>query len=102
MFSVATKLLRGVPGPLLLAIAAGLQMASVETHWTLVDEFCGRWVYFLAGYLLAPAIFGLASSAVMHKLAAFAGLAIWALVNGFFALTRRGRPGSRCSPTCRA
>ena len=52
-FSIATKLLRRVPGPLLLAVAAGLQVAAVETHWTLVDEFCGRWVYFLAGYRLA-------------------------------------------------
>jgi uncharacterized membrane protein YcfT len=92
-FSIATKLLRRVPGPLLLALAAALQVASIETHWTLVDEFCGRWVYFLAGYLLAPAIFRLAASAVAHKGAALAGLAAWALLNGYFALTPSGVPG---------
>lgn len=92
-FSIATKLLRRVPGPLLLAVAAALQVASVETHWTLVDEFCGRWVYFLAGYLLAPAIFRLADAAVEHKPLALAGLAAWALVNGYFALTPSGVPG---------
>jgi uncharacterized membrane protein YcfT len=92
-FSIASKLLRRVPGPLLLAVAAALQVASIETHWTLIDEFCGRWIYFLAGYLLAPAIFRLAASAVAHKGAALAGLAVWALVNGYFALTPSGVPG---------
>jgi uncharacterized membrane protein YcfT len=92
-FSIATKLLRRLPGPLLLAAAAALQVASVETHWTVIDEFCGRWVYFLAGYLLAPAIFRLADAAVAHRGAALAGLAAWALVNAYFALTPPGMRG---------
>ena len=87
VFSVVTKLLRRVPAPLLLALAAALQVGSVETHWTVVDEFCARWVYFLAGYLLAPAIFRLADHAVSHVRLTLALLAVWAAVNGVLALT---------------
>ena len=64
VFSVATKLLRGVPPVILLALAAALQIIPVHTGWTLIDEFCARFVYFLAGYFLAPAIFRLAEAAV--------------------------------------
>ncbi|HEX8166201.1 MAG TPA: acyltransferase family protein [Beijerinckiaceae bacterium] len=87
VFSVVTKLLRGVPPALLLAAAAALQVAPVHTGWTLVDEFCARWVYFLAGYLFAPAIFRLAETTVARRSFALAGLALWALVNGLFALS---------------
>src|SRR5687768_12665952 len=50
VFSVATKLLRGVPPPLLIGAAAILQIVPIDTGWTVVDEFCARFVYFLAGY----------------------------------------------------
>src|SRR5215204_1830404 len=63
VFSIATKLLRGMPAPLLVGAAAILQIASLHTEWTVIDEFCARFVYFLAGYLLAPAIFRLADAA---------------------------------------
>ncbi|HEX8663299.1 MAG TPA: acyltransferase family protein [Beijerinckiaceae bacterium] len=87
VLSVVTKLLRGVPPVLLLSVAAALQVAPVHTGWTLVDEFCARWVYFLAGYLFAPAIFRLAEAAVARRGLALAGLAAWALVNGSLALS---------------
>ena len=87
VFSVVTKLLRGVSPALLIAVAAALQVAPVHTGWTLPDEFCARWVYFLAGYLFAPAIFRLAEAAVARRGFALAGLTAWALVNGFFALS---------------
>jgi uncharacterized membrane protein YcfT len=92
-FSIATKLLRRVPPALLLGVAAALQVASIETHWTLIDEFCARWAYFLAGYLFAPAIFRLATWAVARTGAALAGLGVWAVVNGYFALTPSGVDG---------
>jgi uncharacterized membrane protein YcfT len=87
VFSIATKLLRGMPAPLLVGAAAILQIASLHTEWTVIDEFCARFVYFLAGYLLAPAIFRLADAAAARPGPALAGLAVWAAINGFLALT---------------
>jgi uncharacterized membrane protein YcfT len=92
IFSVVTKLLRAVPGPWLLVGAAALEILPVQTGWTLVDEFAGRYVYFLAGYLLAPAIFRLAARLPAHRNAALAGLAIWAGINGLFAVAPTGHP----------
>lgn len=93
VFSVATKALRLVPPPVLLAVAAALQVASVQTGWTLVDEFCERWIYFLIGYLLAERIFALAAAVVERPRLAVLGLTAWALANGAFAFTETGLDG---------
>ena len=53
VFSVVTKGLRRVPGPLLLAGAALLQIADIRSDSTLIEEFCARYVYFVAGFLFA-------------------------------------------------
>ncbi len=90
IFSVVTKLLRRVPLWALLGGAALLEIAPIHTGWFLLDEFCARYVYFLAGYLLAPQIFRLAQAAINAKGLALAGIALWALVNGFLALTPSG------------
>lgn len=90
VLSVVTKLLRRVPAVVLLAAAAALEIAPIHTGWLVVDEFCERWVYFLGGYLLAPQIFRLADAAVARPAWALTGLAIWAVVNGVFALTPSG------------
>ncbi len=90
IFSVVTKLLRGVPVWALLGSAALLEIAPIHTGAILVDEFAARYVYFLAGYLLAPQIFKLADWALAHKPAALVGLVLWAVVNGFLALTPSG------------
>jgi hypothetical protein len=34
-------------------VAAALEMAHVATGWTVIDEFCARFVYFYSGYLFA-------------------------------------------------
>lgn len=93
VFSVVTKLLRPVRPGMLLAAAAILEVLPIETGWFLLDEFCGRYVYFLAGYILAPHIFALADWAARHAWATLAGLALWAVVNGFFALSPSGIAG---------
>jgi uncharacterized membrane protein YcfT len=93
VFSVVTKLLRRVRPALLLAGAAILEILPIQTGWFLLDEFCGRSVYFLAGYILAPHIFALAGWAACHVRSAVTGLAVWAAVNGFFALTPSGLAG---------
>lgn len=82
IFFVATKLLRRVPWPLVLAAAAILEMAPLQTGWTLVDEFAARFVYFYAGYAFATAVFGVAGSAIARRGAAFGYLGAWALLNG--------------------
>lgn len=90
VFSVAVKLLRRVPGPALLAGAALLQLVPVQTGSTLIDEFCARFVYFLAGYLFAARIFSLADWVRARAGLALAGLAAWALIEGALVFTPTG------------
>ncbi len=63
MFSVVTKALRRVPDAVLLAGAAVLQIADIRSESTLIEEFCARYVFFVAGYLFAGRIFALADAA---------------------------------------
>ena len=87
VFSVVTKLLRHVSPNVLLAGAAVLQILPIETGSFLLDEFCERWVYFLAGYLLSARIFALAAWAPANPRPALLGIALWAVINGALALT---------------
>lgn len=87
VFSVVTKLLRRAPPALLFGAAAALQIMPVETGSFLVNEFCERWVYFLAGYLFAPHVFRLAAWARQHVAGALGLVGLWALANGALALT---------------
>jgi uncharacterized membrane protein YcfT len=83
IFFVVTKLTHGrVPAWLIWLVAAALEIAPIETGWTVVDEFAGRFVYFYTGYLLAPRIFAFAQQAQTQPEAAFALLGAWGLVNG--------------------
>lgn len=87
IFSVVAKLVRRVNPVLVLAVAAALEIAPIHTGWFLLDEFCARLVYFLAGWHLAPRIFRLAQAALERPAAAWGFLALWAVVNGWLALT---------------
>jgi uncharacterized membrane protein YcfT len=86
IFFVVTKLSRELPSPtgphVVLGVAAMLEMAHVVTGWTVVDEFCARFVYFHAGYLFADQVFALSDRARARPALALAALAVWALVNG--------------------
>ena len=93
VFSVVTKLLRRVYPPVLLAAAAALEIAPIETGWYLLNEFCNRYVYFVAGYCLAPHVFRLAEWAGAQRGPALLALAAWAVVNGWFTLTPSGLDG---------
>lgn len=92
VFSVATKLLRRVPGGLLLAGAALLQIADIRSDSLLVEEFCARYVFFVAGYLFAERIFALADAAGRRTGLALCGLAAWAALETRLALTPAGHP----------
>lgn len=82
--SAATKLLHDlrVPAWAIFGGAAILQMAPIQTGSYLVDQFAEYFVFFYAGYVLAPQLFRLAYWAAEHAAIALLGLAIWALVNG--------------------
>jgi uncharacterized membrane protein YcfT len=82
IFFVVTKLTRKMPPLAVLTVAAALEMAHVLTGWTVIDEFCARFVYFYSGYLFAPYVFALSDRARARPVLALAGLALWAVVNG--------------------
>jgi uncharacterized membrane protein YcfT len=82
VFFGVTKLSRKLPSAAIWIVAAALEMAHVATGWTVIDEFCGRFVYFYSGYLFASYVFALSDRSREKPLLALAGLALWAIVNG--------------------
>jgi uncharacterized membrane protein YcfT len=82
VFFVVTKLSRGIPPLAIWVVAAALEMAHVATGWTVIDEFCARFVYFYSGYLFANYVFALSDRSREKPVLALLGLALWALVNG--------------------
>ncbi len=82
IFFVVIKLTRNISPILVWVLAAALESAHVTTSWTVIDEFCARFVYIYSGYLFADYVFALSDRARAHPLLAIAGLALWALVNG--------------------
>ena len=61
LFFVATKLLRGVPKPVVLAGAALLHVLAPHTGWLVIDEFADRFVFFYTGFAAAPLVLALAA-----------------------------------------
>ncbi len=82
IFFVVTKLSRNVPPLAIWLVAAALEMTHVATGWTVIDEFCGRFVYFYSGYLFASYVFALSDRSREKPALALLGLALWTLVNG--------------------
>jgi uncharacterized membrane protein YcfT len=82
IFFVVTKLSRGVPPAAIWIVAAALESAHVMTGWTVIDEFCARFVYFYSGYLFASWVFALADRSREKPAMALIGLALWTLING--------------------
>jgi uncharacterized membrane protein YcfT len=82
VFFVVTKATRRMPPLVIWGAAALLEMAHVVTGWTVIDEFCARFVYFYSGYLFAGYVFALSDRARARPVLALAGLALWALVDG--------------------
>jgi uncharacterized membrane protein YcfT len=82
IFFVVTKLARGMSPVIVWLAAAMIEVAHVNTGWTVVDEFAQRFVYFYTGYILAPYIFEMAAVVHERKAAALVGLALWGFING--------------------
>jgi uncharacterized membrane protein YcfT len=97
IFFVVTKLLRNVPPPMVFIMAAILEMLPLATGWTIVDEFAARYVYFFAGYWLAPYVFHAADTFRKRSVpAVLAMLYVWstghslALMSGMATLPGMG------------
>src|SRR6201982_1977792 len=82
VFFVVTKATRRAPPLAIWFAAAALEMMHVATGWTVIDEFCARFVYFYSGYLFASYVFALSDRARAKPVLALAALALWAIVNG--------------------
>jgi uncharacterized membrane protein YcfT len=87
IFFVVIKLTRNAPPLLIWSVAALLETARVATGWTVIDEFCARFVYIYSGYLFADHVFALSDRARRYPAQALAALAVWALAEaGLVAL----------------
>jgi uncharacterized membrane protein YcfT len=82
IFFVVIKLTRRAPAILIWGLAALLESLHVKTDWTVIDEFCARFVYIYSGYLFAGYVFALSDRARAGCALALGGLAAWALING--------------------
>ena len=82
VFFVVTKATHKMPALAIWGVAALLESAHIATGWTVIDEFCARFVYFYSGYLFAAHVFALSDDARAQPVQALAGLALWALING--------------------
>lgn len=71
-----------VPWPAIWLVGAAMEMAHVDTGWTVIDEFAHRFVYIYTGYIFAKQVFALAAGVQQRPGWALGGLALWALVNG--------------------
>src|SRR5947209_7864981 len=91
IFFVVTKATRAVPVLVIWTALAALEIAHVETGWTVIDEFCARFVYFYTGYILATRIFAVAAAVQARPWIAAGTLGLWALFNGFYVV--RGLDG---------
>ncbi len=80
VFFIITRLVKRLPVWLVFGALALLESLPIHTGWVMIDEFCGRFVYFYAGYAFAPAIFRAAEWMRQRPRVGLAGLAAWALV----------------------
>ncbi len=86
MFMV-TRWLKPFPVVLTFMVAALLEILPVHTGWIIIDEFCSRYVYFFAGYVLAGRVFTLAKWLKDRPMVAISMLAAWAPVNALLVFT---------------
>jgi uncharacterized membrane protein YcfT len=102
IFFVVTKLTLRVPPLVIFVLAAALEIAHIQTGWTVIDEFASRFVYFYTGYVLATRIFQIAAAVQARPMIAALGLVVWALFNGFHVmLGLDGKPFISLTLGCR-
>jgi uncharacterized membrane protein YcfT len=84
---VVTKLSRGLPVIVIWVLAAALEIAPIETGWTVIDEFAARFVYFYTGYVLATRFFRIAATVQARPWFAGGALGVWALINASYVFS---------------
>ncbi len=87
IFFVVTRLLGRFPAWLVLAAAALLEILPVHTQIVIIDEFCARYVYFFAGYMLADRVFAFADFVRANRMLALCAIVAWALINAWLVFT---------------
>jgi len=87
IFFVVTKLTRGAPVLMIWTILAALEIAHIQTGWTVIDEFAARFVYFYTGYILSVRIFQIAAAVQARPALAAYALIAWALLDGFYVFS---------------
>ena len=88
VFFVLTRLLERFDWRIVFVAAAALEILPVHTGAVIIDELAARYIYFFAGYKLAPSIFRLAAWAMDNSLKAMFALLAWALFNGALVFTK--------------
>lgn len=83
IFFVVTKGLKSVSPVIVWLMAAALEASGLHTGSVIIDEFASRFVYFYSGFVMAPLVFRVAEKIGEEPLKAVAGLAGWALLNGY-------------------
>ncbi|WP_332716039.1 acyltransferase family protein [Pelagibacterium mangrovi] len=83
VYGLIAKLLYHLRAPhvLVLILAAAASIAPVATPISIVNYVAEYFVYFYAGYALAPTIFDFARKIEVRPALALAGLAVWAIAN---------------------
>jgi uncharacterized membrane protein YcfT len=94
VFSLAAKLAwqAKLPHWLVIAVAAGLQMAHVQSPSYAVTQFCAYFVFFYMGYAGSAYVFRFVEAASRRPALAWAGLALWALLEAFLVFWPDGHP----------
>ena len=97
IFFMVTKWLKAVPAFMVFILAALLEILPIHTGWLVIDEFAARYVYFFAGYWLAPMVFKSTEELWTRNIfAVLAMLYIWttghslAMISGASALPGMG------------
>jgi uncharacterized membrane protein YcfT len=96
IFFVVTKVTKAVPPYMIFILAALLEIMPIHTGWLVVDEFAGRYVYFFAGYWLAPMVFRATEDLwTRNAMAVLAMLYVWATAHSMAMFSGlSGLPGA--------
>lgn len=86
LFFVVTKLVHRMPAAVVWTIAAGLQVAQLETGIKVLDKFAPYYVYFYTGFIFAPFVSRFAQAAAAQRTKALFGLALWAALDAWLVM----------------
>ncbi|MFK5979515.1 MAG: acyltransferase family protein [Rhizobiaceae bacterium] len=88
IFFVMTRLVERIDWRIIFAVAALAEILPIHTEAMIIDETAARYIYFFAGYKLAPYIFQLASWVMDNAAKATLALLAWAAFNGMLTFTQ--------------